>query len=44
MDLPGRPQPWGGGLVVSHDGQTVFFSQLDEIASDIMVVENFDSH
>ncbi len=44
MDLPGRPEPWGGGLVVSHDGQTVFFSQLDEIASDIMVVENFDSH
>jgi Tol biopolymer transport system component len=40
-DIPGRPEAWGGGLALSPDGRSLLFSQLDEIASDIMLIENF---
>ena len=39
--IPGTPVQWGGGLAVSSDERTFFFSQVDEITSDIMLVENF---
>jgi Tol biopolymer transport system component len=40
-DIPGRPEAWGGGLALSPDGRNLLFSQLDEIASDIMLIEGF---
>jgi Tol biopolymer transport system component len=40
-DIPGRPEIWGGGLALSPDGRSLLFSQLDEIASDIMLIEGF---
>jgi Tol biopolymer transport system component len=39
--IPGKLTEWGGGLAVSPDQRTFFFSQVDEITSDIMLVENF---
>ncbi len=41
VDLPGRPVPWGGALALSPDGGRLVYSQLDGIASDIMLVNNF---
>jgi Tol biopolymer transport system component len=41
VDLPGRPVRWGGALALSPDGKRLVYSQLDGIASDIMLVENF---
>jgi Tol biopolymer transport system component len=40
-DIAGRPEPWGGGLALSPDGRSLLFSQRDEIASDIMLIEGF---
>jgi len=33
--------PGGGGFAVSPDGQSVLFARIDQIDSDIMLVENF---
>jgi Tol biopolymer transport system component/DNA-binding winged helix-turn-helix (wHTH) protein len=41
VDLPGRPAPWGGPLAISPDGRRLLYPQVDGIASDIMLVENF---
>ena len=41
VDLTGRPAPWGGPLAISPDGQRLLYPQIDDIASDIMLVENF---
>ena len=35
------PAQWGGGLSVSPDGKWLVYSRVDEIASDLMLVENF---
>ena len=35
------PAEWGGGLSVSPDGKWLVYSRVDEIASDLMLVENF---
>jgi hypothetical protein len=40
-DIPGRPESWGGGLALSPDGGSLLFSQVDEIAADIMLIEGF---
>jgi len=40
-DLPGRPEPWGGPLALSPDGRRLLYSQLDGVASDIMLITNF---
>jgi hypothetical protein len=40
-DVPGRAETWGGGLALSPDGRTLLFSQIDEVASDIMLIEGF---
>ena len=40
-DIPGRPEIGGGGLALSPDGRSLLFSQVDEIASDIMLIEGF---
>jgi Tol biopolymer transport system component len=40
-DIPGRPEIGGGGLALSPDGRSLLFSQVDEIASDIMLIEAF---
>jgi hypothetical protein len=39
--IPGRPQPWRGGLGLSRDGRALLYSQIDGIAGDIMLIENF---
>jgi serine/threonine protein kinase/Tol biopolymer transport system component len=37
-----KPPPgWMGGLPVSPDGRWLLFTQLDEISSDLMMVENW---
>ena len=41
VDMPGRPAPWGGALALSPDGRRLVYSQLDGIASDVMLVDNF---
>jgi Tol biopolymer transport system component/DNA-binding winged helix-turn-helix (wHTH) protein len=35
------PEPWAGDLAVSPDGKWLLYSRIDEMASDIMLVENF---
>jgi hypothetical protein len=40
-DIPGRPETWGGGLALSPYGRSLLFSQLDDVASDIMLIEGF---
>jgi len=40
-DVAGPLEPWGGGLALSPDGRSLLFSRIDEIASDIMLVEGF---
>lgn len=40
LDLPGRPLPWSG-MALSPDGRRLLYSQLDGIASDIMLVDSF---
>jgi hypothetical protein len=41
VDLPGRPAPWGGPLAISPDGRRLLYPQLDGVASDIMLVNDF---
>jgi len=41
VDLPGRPAPWGGPLAISPDGRRLLYPQLDGVASDIMLIDNF---
>jgi hypothetical protein len=38
-DLPGAPAPYVGGISVSRDGRYVIYSQIDETASDLMLVD-----
>jgi Tol biopolymer transport system component len=40
VDLPGRPAPWAS-LTISPDGRRLLFSQIDSIASDIMLIDKF---
>ena len=35
------PAEWGGGLSVSPNGKWLVYSRVDEMASDLMLVENF---
>jgi len=35
------PDDWIGGLPVSPDGKWMLFAQLDEVSSDLMMVENW---
>ena len=39
LDKP--PAPWMGGLSVSPDGKWFLYSRVDEMASDLMLVDNF---
>ena len=39
--LEKSPEPWTSGLAVSPDGTWLLYSQIDEISSDLMLVENF---
>jgi Tol biopolymer transport system component/DNA-binding winged helix-turn-helix (wHTH) protein len=41
VDMPGRPAPWSGALALSPDGRRLVYSQLDGIASDILLLDNF---
>ena len=38
-NLPGAPAPYVGGISVSRDGRYVIYSQIDETASDLMLVD-----
>jgi len=38
-DLPGAPAPYVGGISVSKDGRYVLYSQIDETASDLVLVD-----
>ena len=40
VDLPGRPAPWTP-LTISPDGRRLLYAQIDGIASDIMLIDNF---
>jgi len=35
------PAPWLGGLSVSPDGKLLVYSRIDEVSSDLMLVDNF---
>jgi Tol biopolymer transport system component/DNA-binding winged helix-turn-helix (wHTH) protein len=39
--LPGPPAPYVGGISASSDGRYILYSQVDETASDIMLVDGF---
>ena len=40
--VPEKPvYPWIGGLPVSSDGKWMLFPQLDEMISDVMMIENW---
>ena len=41
FDLDNPPAPLAPGLAVSLDKKTILYSQLDELSSDIILVENF---
>jgi Tol biopolymer transport system component len=40
-DIDGRPEAWVGGLALSPDGRSLLYTQTDDIASDIMLIEGF---
>jgi Tol biopolymer transport system component len=40
-DLTGQPASWKGRLALSPDGRRLVYPQLDAVASDIMVVDDF---
>ena len=40
VDLHGRPAPWSN-LAISKDGRRLLYTQIDSIASDIMLIDNF---
>jgi Tol biopolymer transport system component/predicted Ser/Thr protein kinase len=40
-DVPGRPVPWAATPALSPDGRRLVYAQLDGIASDIMLVDDF---
>jgi Tol biopolymer transport system component len=40
VDLPGRPAPWAP-LTISPDSRRLLYTQIDSIASDIMLVDKF---
>jgi hypothetical protein len=39
--LDGPPPGWMGGIPVSPDGRWLLFAQIDELSSDLMMVENW---
>jgi len=41
--LPDQPLPWIGGLALSSDHRTIYFSQADNPGRELMLAENFDS-
>jgi hypothetical protein len=40
-DMSGRPVAWGGALALSPDGRRLLYPQLDALASDIMLIDQF---
>jgi hypothetical protein len=34
-------RPISGGLAVSRDGRAVLYTQVDDVAGDLMMVDNF---
>jgi Tol biopolymer transport system component len=41
LALEKPPPEWMGGVPVSPDGRWLLFTQLDELSSDLMMVENW---
>ena len=41
LDVPRQPRWFDGGMSVSSDGKWLLYAQMDQIGSDIMLMENF---